>query len=135
MSDIEDKKKEERDCDEPQEDMKEKEEKTGRCEEIATYSSTLSIEERNELNELRREKKMSLISNYKEFLSDEALEQIVADLDKYDFVSLERELKVQSFDATKKKIQEHGKETFGIILPSVKVVAESTLDRLVSENI
>lgn len=128
----------ERDSDEPQEENSEDEEekKADNCEEIPTNASSLSDEERDELNSLRREKKLSLISNYETYLSEEALKELVSNVDKYDLVSLEKELKIQSFDANKDKFQEKEQGTFGIMLPTVdKNNCVNTLDRLVAENI
>lgn len=128
--------KEERDSDEPQEENSEEEKEANNCEEIPTNASSLSDEERDELNSLRREKKLSLISNYETYLSEEALKELISNVDKYDLDSLEKELKIQSFDANKEKFQEKEQGTFGIVLPTVdKNNCVNTLDRLVAENI
>lgn len=129
---------EERDSDEQQDEQEEKDEdckKKHDCEEIATNASTLSDEERNELMELRRERKMALVSQYKEFLGADAIAKIEAEIDNYELHELERELKVQSFDANKNKFQEKEDSTFGVVLPNVTQKYTSTLDKLVAENI
>ena len=49
---------------------------------------------------------------------------------------MKKELKIQSFDANKNKIQEKESSTFGIVLPTIgKKEYDNAIDRLVAENI
>ena len=121
--------------DEDEYEEKKKERKTN-CETVPTNASTLSNEERSELENLRREKKVALIDQYKEFLGTDTIATIKSKVDEYDLLSLENELKIQSFDANKNKIQEKESSTFGIVLPTIgKKEYDNAIDRLVAENI
>ena len=121
--------------DEDEYEEKKKERKTN-CETVPTNASTLSNEERSELENLRREKKVALIDQYKEFLGTDTIATIKSKVDEYDLLSLEKELKIQSFDANKNKIQEKESSTFGIVLPTIgKKEYDNAIDRLVAENI
>jgi hypothetical protein len=79
---------------------------------------------------------MALVDQYKEFLDADTIASIKAKIDSYEFTDLEKELKIQSFDANKNKFQEKEDSTFGIVLPNISPKGFSnTLDRLVAENI
>lgn len=107
-----------------------------KVEESASANLTaLTSEERGELEALRYEKKTALISQYKEYLDEEAIKEFTEKINDYDYDSLEKELKIKSFDNNKNKLNQDN-STFGTVLPGIQPVSYSnTLDRLVAENL
>lgn len=121
---------------EPKENTEEdKEEKENATKKVAANASALSSEERDELDTLRREKKLSLINEYKGFLGEEVIKQLIEKVNDYDLISLENELKIKSFDANKQKLQEKGDSTRCVILPTVQKTHSDDINRLVAENL
>lgn len=121
---------------EPKENTEEdKEEKENATKKVAANASALSSEERDELDTLRREKKLSLINEYKGFLGEEVIKQLIEKVNDYDLISLENELKIKSFDANKQKLQEKGDSTRCVILPTVQKTHSDDINRLIAENL
>ena len=130
---------EESGIDEGHEEFKQEEVQKIQKEEIEESAPTdlaaLTSEERRELEALRYEKKISLIAQYREYLSEEAIKDFTEKINDYDYNSLEKELKIKSFDNNKNKLNQDN-STFGAVLPGVQSTPYSnTLDRLVAENL
>lgn len=111
---------------------KEKEEKEDDSKDSSSDFAALSDKEREELNALRREKKLALIDSFSKFLNEEALKKFKEKVDTIDYEELEQELKVQSFELIKTKVTEQP-ATFSVILPSVEQTKGSSLDDTVAE--
>lgn len=89
--------------------------------EVAAEFAALSSEERNELEELRKEKKFALIASFKNFLSEETLEKFKGEIANYNIEALEQALKIAAFEENKNKMNHvTAQETFNIMLPSVE---------------
>ena len=131
-----DKKDDEKEDKEDEDFRKDKERK---CESIPTVATSLSNEERNELMELRKEKKISLIKTFTEYLSKESIDKFLNDIEKYDLITLEAELKIAAFEENKGRILENtdSHNSFGVILPSISEKKEfsNELDTLVAQNL
>ena len=98
-------------------------------------ASALSSEERDELDTLRKEKKMSIIEQYKEFLTEDDVKDFIAKIDTLTFETLENELKIKSFEANKERLQKKGDSNHSIILPNVENTYGSSLERSIAENL
>ncbi len=123
--------------DKEDEDFRKDKKKKG--EDVSTVATSLSDEERNELMELRKEKKISLIKTFTEYLSKESIDKFLNDIEKYDLITLEAELKIAAFEENKGRILENtdSHNSFGILLPSLSEKKEfsNELDALVAQNL
>lgn len=124
---------------EDKEDEDFRKDKEKKCEDIPTVATSLSNEERNELMELRKEKKISLIKTFTEYLSKESIDKFLNDIEKYDLITLEAELKIVAFEENKGRILENtdSHNSFGVLLPSISEKKEfsNELDALVAQNL
>lgn len=72
-------------------------------EESASDTSALSKEERNELENYRRNDKINIINGYSEYLSEAQLQEFKTKVDEFDIDNLEKELSFVSMQSLKNK--------------------------------
>lgn len=101
------------------------------AEEGAAHAAALAEAEREELNNYRREHKLSIIGEYDEFLSEGQLEDFRTRVDEFTKEDLEKELAVAAMNALRKAPR--GTPTFGFVPTAHKKTSDDEVSSLIEQ--
>lgn len=93
--------------------------------------TTLNKEEREELENYRREDKKRLISEYEEYLSEDELQSFLERVDTFEIAELEKELAFASMQAIRKGNKNEKQNTFAFNISAQPNNADDSVSRLI----